>query len=187
MDNKNNNNKNDNKNNKNVLVMLIVGMAGLLLFSFLSRSLFSRQSGAITYDDFLVILKTKNVKEVVFDEIYNRITAQVEEEGRIAVYSTAIVDEDSALDIIKERNIKYSGTVVSSNSWISIVLYALFAGFMIYWMISMRSGGGLLGGMGKSNAKVYVQKETGVSFADVAGQDEAMESLVELVDFLHNP
>ena len=185
------NNKNDknnrNKNNKNVLIILLVGMVVLAVFSFLSRNLLSGRTGAITYNEFLEILKTKQVEEVVFNEMYNRVSAPVKEDGREVVYSTAIVDEDAALEIIKERNIKYSGTVVSSNSWISIALYAVFAGVMLYWMFSMRSGGGLLGGMGKSNAKVYVQKDTGVSFSDVAGQDEAMESLVEIVEFLHNP
>ena len=186
MDNKNDKN-NKNKNNKNILIILLFGMAVLAAFSFFSRNLFAGRSGSITYNEFLEIIKTKEVEEVVFNEMYNRISAEVKEEGREVIYSTAIVDKDAALDIIKDRNIKYSGTVVSSSSWISIALYAIFAGVMLYWMFSMRSGGGLLGGLGKSNAKVYVQKETGVSFADVAGQDEAMESLVEIVEFLHNP
>ncbi|MBQ7145364.1 MAG: ATP-dependent zinc metalloprotease FtsH [Lachnospiraceae bacterium] len=186
MDNKNDKN-NKNKNNKNILIILLFGMAVLAAFSFFSRNLFAGRAGSITYNEFLEIIKTKDVEEVVFNEMYNRISAEVKEEGREVIYSTAIVDKDAALDIIKDRNIKYSGTVVSSSSWISIALYAIFAGVMLYWMFSMRSGGGLLGGLGKSNAKVYVQKETGVSFADVAGQDEAMESLVEIVEFLHNP
>ncbi len=186
MDNKNDKN-NKNKNNKNILIILLFGMAVLAAFSFFSRNLFAGRAGSITYNEFLEIIKTKEVEEVVFNEMYNRISAEVKEEGREVIYSTAIVDKDAALDIIKDRNIKYSGTVVSSSSWISIALYAIFAGVMLYWMFSMRSGGGLLGGLGKSNAKVYVQKETGVSFADVAGQDEAMESLVEIVEFLHNP
>ena len=186
MENKNDKN-NKNKNNKNILIILLFGMAVLAAFSFFSRNLFAGRAGSITYNEFLEIIKTKEVEEVVFNEMYNRISAEVKEEGREVIYSTAIVDKDAALDIIKDRNIKYSGTVVSSSSWISIALYAIFAGVMLYWMFSMRSGGGLLGGLGKSNAKVYVQKETGVSFADVAGQDEAMESLVEIVEFLHNP
>ena len=187
MNDKNKNDKNNPKNNRNILVILLLGMAGLIIFSMLSRSLLGGRTGAISYDAFLEILETKNVKEVNFNEVYNQISAAVLEDGREVVYSTAIVDKEAALKIINERHIKYSGTVVSSSSWISLALYAVFAGVMLYWMFSMRSGGGLLGGFGKSNAKVYVQKDTGVSFADVAGQDEAMESLVEIVEFLHNP
>ncbi|MBO4871859.1 MAG: AAA family ATPase, partial [Lachnospiraceae bacterium] len=119
--------------------------------------------------------------------MYNRVSAEVKEDGRTQVYTTAIVDKDAALQIINERGIKYSGTVVSSSNWISIVLYVVFAAVMFYWMFSMRSGGGILGNLTKSTAKMYVQKETGVCFADVAGQDEAKESLVEIVEFQKNP
>ena len=187
MDNKNNNNNNDNRNNRSVLLILLISMAGLALFSFFSRGLLAGRTAETTYNEFLEILKTKEVRAVVFDEMYNRVTAEVTEEGRVVEYTTAIVDKDAALEIIKERIIKYSGTVVSNGSWISIALYAVFALVMFYWMFSMRKGGGLLGNFGKSNAKVYVQKSTGVTFADVAGQDEAMESLMEIVEFLHDP
>ena len=186
MNDKKNDKNNDNKN-KNILKILIMAMLGLVLFSFFSRNLLAGSTGALSYDEFLKILETKEVEEVVFNEMYNRVSAEVKEDGRTQIYSTAIVDRDAALKIINERGIKYSGTVVSSTSWISIVLYVIFAAVMFYWMFSMRSGGGILGGMTKSTAKMYVQKETGVTFADVAGQDEAKESLVEIVEFLHNP
>ena len=181
------NDKNNDNKNKNILRILIISMLGLVLFSFFSRSLLSGQTGALSYNEFLEILETKEVEEVVFNEVYNRVSAEVKEGERTQVYTTAIVDRDAALKIINERNIKYSGTVISSTSWISILLYVVFAGVMFYWLFSMRSGGGILGGMTKSTAKMYVQKDTGVSFADVAGQDEAKESLVEIVEFLHDP
>ncbi|MBQ4424875.1 MAG: ATP-dependent zinc metalloprotease FtsH [Lachnospiraceae bacterium] len=186
--NDNKNNKNDkNKNNKRVMLVLLLSMLGLMIFSLLSRSIISNSS-QLTYDEFLEILQKEDVQEVVFNEAYNRVTAVVKDKnGREVSRTTAIVDKDAALEIIKERNIPYSGTVLSSSSWISILLYVAFAGFMVYWMFSMRNGGGMLGNLGKSNAKVYVQKETGVTFADVAGQDEAKESLVEIVEFLHDP
>ncbi len=181
------NDKNNENKNKNILKVLILSMLGLLLFSFFSRNLLAGQAGSLSYDEFLKILETKEVEEVTFNEMYNRVSAEVKEEGRTQVYTTAIVDKDAALEIINARGIKYSGTVVSSSNWISIVLYVVFAAVMFYWMFSMRSGGGILGNLTKSTAKMYVQKETGVSFADVAGQDEAKESLVEIVEFLHNP
>ncbi|MBR6704781.1 MAG: ATP-dependent zinc metalloprotease FtsH [Lachnospiraceae bacterium] len=181
------NDKNNENKNKGILKILIISMLGLLLFSFLSRNLLAGQAGSLSYDEFLKILETKEVEEVTFNEMYNRVSAEVKEDGRTQVYTTAIVDKDAALEIINARGIKYSGTVVSSSNWISIVLYVVFAAVMFYWMFSMRSGGGILGNLTKSTAKMYVQKETGVSFADVAGQDEAKESLVEIVEFLHNP
>ena len=181
------NDKNNENKNKGILKILIISMLGLLLFSFLSRNLLAGQAGSLSYDEFLKILETKEVEEVTFNEMYNRVSAEVKEEGRTQVYTTAIVDKDAALEIINARGIKYSGTVVSSSNWISIVLYVVFAAVMFYWMFSMRSGGGILGNLTKSTAKMYVQKETGVSFADVAGQDEAKESLGEIVEFLPNP
>ncbi len=190
MENNSNNNRNNddnNKNNRSMLTLLLFSMAGLAMFMFFSRGLLSRRGPETTYNEFLEILQTKEVKSVVFDEVYNRVTAEYVENGREEEYTTAIVDKEAALEIIKEKNIKYSGTVVTNGSWLSIALYVVFAGIMLYWMFSMRKGGGLLGNFGKSNAKVYVQKSTGVTFADVAGQDEAIESLEEIVQFLHDP
>ncbi len=183
-------NKNDkDPKNKRALLIMIFLMGGIMLFSVLSRSLLEGKTGDISYDEFLEILRTEDVKEVVFNEVYYRVSATVKSANPLEqnIYSTAIVDKQAALDIIVERGIPYKGTVIASTNWISILLYAAFIGFMIYSMSSLRKGGGLLGGMTKSTAKMYVQKETGVSFADVAGQDEAKESLVEIVEFLHNP
>ena len=185
-----NNKKNDDDKNKKPkwLMIMLIGLAATFLLSFLSRSLLADRTGSLTYTEFLEILKTKEVKEVTFNEYYNKVSATVTDaNGRETVYSTAIVDKEAALEIINERNIPVSGTVIQSSSWFSIIMYVIFIAFLMYSMRSMRKGGGLLGNFGQSTAKMYVQKETGVSFADVAGQDEAKESLLEIVEFLHDP
>ena len=185
----NNKKKDDDKNKQpKWLMIMLIALAATFALSFLSRSLLADRTGSLTYTEFLEILKTKEVKEVTFNEYYNKVSATVKDaNGREVVYTTAIVDKEAALEIINERNIPVSGTVISSGSWVSILMYAMFIGFLLYSMRSMRKGGGLLGNFGQSTAKMYVQKETGVSFADVAGQEEAKESLLEIVEFLHDP
>ena len=186
----NNNKKKDDDKNKQPkwLMIMLIALAATFALSFLSRSLLADRTGSLTYTEFLEILKTKEVKEVTFNEYYNKVSATVKDaNGREVVYTTAIVDKEAALEIINERKIPVSGTVISSGSWVSILMYAMFIGFLLYSMRSMRKGGGLLGNFGQSTAKMYVQKETGVSFVDVAGQDEAKESLLEIVEFLHDP
>ncbi|MBQ5952949.1 MAG: ATP-dependent zinc metalloprotease FtsH [Lachnospiraceae bacterium] len=185
-----NNKKNDDDKNKRPkwIRMLIAALVAMIALSFLSRSLLAGMTGSLTYSEFLKILETENVKSVTFNEYYNKISATVTDaSGREKVYTTGIVDKEAALEIINERNIPYSGTVIQSSSWFSIIMYAIFIGFLLYSMRSMRNGGGLLGNFGQNNAKMYVQKETGVSFADVAGQEEAKESMQEIVEFLHDP
>ena len=185
-----NNKKNDDDKNKKPkwLMIMLIGLAATFMLSFLSRSLLADRTGSLTYTEFLEILRTKDVEEVTFNEYYNKVSATVKDaSGRETVYSTAIVDKEAALEIINERNIPVSGTVIQSSSWFSIIMYVIFIAFLMYSMRSMRKGGGLLGNFGQSTAKMYVQKETGVSFADVAGQDEAKESLLEIVEFLHDP
>ena len=185
----NNKKKDDDKNKQpKWLMIMLIALAATFALSFLSRSLLADRTGSLTYTEFLEILKTKEVKEVTFNEYYNKVSATVKDaNGREVVYTTAIVDKEAALEIINERKIPVSGTVISSGSWVSILMYAMFIGFLLYSMRSMRKGGGLLGNFGQSTAKMYVQKETGVSFADVAGQEEAKESLLEIVEFLHDP
>ncbi len=185
----NNKKKDDDKNKQpKWLMIMLIALAATFALSFLSRSLLADRTGSLTYTEFLEILKTKEVKEVTFNEYYNKVSATVKDaNGREVVYTTAIVDKEAALEIINERKIPVSGTVISSGSWVSILMYAMFIGFLLYSMRSMRKGGGLLGNFGQSTAKMYVQKETGVSFVDVAGQDEAKDSLLEIVEFLHDP
>lgn len=93
---------------------------------------------------------------------------------------------------LNKYDVTYSKEIPDNSSWILSILLTYVLPIVILWVLlsflfRKMSGGGMMGGVGKSNAKVYVQKETGVTFKDVAGEDEAKESLQEVVDFLHNP
>lgn len=108
------------------------------------------------------------------------------------VYTTLIMESmDTLTERLEEHNV-VGQRITSNNSWIMEILISVVLPVVLIWVVAgfiMRRMGGSGGpmGVGKSNAKVYVQKETGVTFKDVAGEDEAKESLVEIVDFLHNP
>ena len=121
----NNNKKKDDDKNKQPrwLMIMILALVATFVLSFLSRTLLADRTGSITYTEFLEILKTKEVKEVTFNEYYNKVSATVKDAtGREVVYTTAIVDKEAALEIINERNIPVSGTVISSGSWVSILM-----------------------------------------------------------------
>ncbi|WP_294517865.1 ATP-dependent zinc metalloprotease FtsH [uncultured Pseudoflavonifractor sp.] len=133
----------------------------------------------------------------------NQLTQQV---GGLALltqqtgaYTSAVTappfNDFSIIDLLDEHGVEYGTAVVSSSTVILSALVQMVLPFIImvvamvflFRFMSSKMGGGGLGGVGKANAKVYVEKKTGVTFKDVAGQDEAKESLVEIIDFLHNP
>ncbi|MCD8212342.1 MAG: ATP-dependent zinc metalloprotease FtsH [Oscillospiraceae bacterium] len=126
------------------------------------------------------------------------IEVEAEEEVSYATTPPEGVDDDELIPMLVEHNVEFGGIPAEETSFFLILLenYILPIGIMvvamllIYRFVFRRMGGGGMGGMGgvgKSNAKVYVEKKTGVTFKDVAGQDEAKESLEEIIDFLHNP
>ena len=114
---------------------------------------------------------------------------------REKVYYTGYLDDDSLLPLLNEKKISFGRPVSTNNffidfliTWILplLVMYLLFFVFARHISKRIGGGGGLMG-LGQSNAKVYMENKTGITFADVAGQEEAKESLTEIVDFLHNP
>ena len=111
-----------------------------------------------------------------------------EKAGQKVTYYALLAPDYDIVERLDKAGIEFEE--VAESNWTEILWYiipfVLFWGFLIFMMRSMSRGGGLMG-VGKSNAKLYVEKETGVTFQDVAGQDEAKESLTEMVDFLHNP
>lgn len=199
--NNNENNKNNHKNNKKpnkytIYVFVSALIVTFLLMSFTSSMYQNATTKEITYSEFIEMLDSGTVAEVEFstsDKII--ITPKGSEDTLIKVtYWTADVGDP---DLISELKSKYSDvefyadTANTSStvmyyllSW--ILPFALIYVVMFFIMRKMGKSGGVMG-VGKSNAKVYIQKDTGVSFKDVAGQNEAEESLVEIVDFLHNP
>ncbi len=209
--NKNNNNNNNNGNGpkmKSSIPVLIIGAIITLLFVSLFNSLYSKNSNKeIPYTEFLELLEEGNVDKVTINSslIYVELVEGYDYEGedetqsisdkilkqikKVKYYTVNINDPDLVARLI-DSGTEFGGEAPKTGSIIveillmyvfPIVLVMVFLSFMM-----KRSGGPL--GVGKSNAKKYdMQKETGVTFKDVAGQDEAKESLVEIVDFLHNP
>ena len=117
------------------------------------------------------------------------------EQGGATRYVTApvVARDDSLISLLKEHDVEYYSPMQEESSYLMSLLLSyvvpmiLMVGLLVFLMRRMSGGMGGLGGVGKANAKVYMEKSTGVTFADVAGQDEAKESLVEIIDFLHNP
>ena len=196
----NNNNGNDNNGKKQPPVWLIcLGVALLLylLFSYMTSKLQQASYQEISYAKFLEMVQKNEVKEVLIQYDYDRmlISPKVQKEGTLPVtYYTGIIQNDDALiPLLNEHGVAYAAEVIDKSTTILDVIvnwvlpFALI--YLVMWFLFrmlMKGGNGMMG-VGKSNAKVYVEKETGVTFKDVAGQEEAKESVTELVDFLHNP
>ena len=202
MDNQNNrnsnrNNQNDNKNNKpnRQGVSFVLLIAVITTFLVLSLYQFQKTSSAeeITYDKFLNMIKHHKVQEVTISSDKIMIKAKKEKgETTAKEYYTGVVDDDTLSERLYEAGIKYEQEIPDTTSMMVLNVIATFLPIvlivaMFYWSFKRMSKGGGMMGIGKSNAKMYVEKETGVTFKDVAGQDEAKESLQEVVDFLHNP
>ena len=188
--NKNNKNNDNNKKNQNFMMLMIVGIMTLFIMTIFSRTMTGISSKELPYDEFMQKVQSEDVQKVVFDEVYYKITMTVIEDGVEKTYETAIVGSvEEVASVLTSRGISFEGTIIEKTSFLTEIMFYLIpmAGVMLIFSYMMRKGGGGVMGVGKSNAKVYMQKETGVTFKDVAGQDEAEESLVEIVDFLHNP
>ena len=200
MDNQNNKNKPNpnNKNNKQgfsfvILVAVITSILVLALYQF-------QGGGAekeISYDKFLRLVKTGHVEEVEIenDKILIKTKEMKDKDGKeqpSRKYYTGVVNDEKLPETLNRAGVKYSQEIPDTTSAVIWQLVATFLPIallvgMIVWMTRKMSKGGGMMGVGKSNAKMYVEKSTGVTFKDVAGQDEAKESLQEVVDFLHNP
>lgn len=198
MNNNNNNNQNDNqdKGNKRGLIAAII--ATLLVFLFvgwIKGEIESSMNQEITYDKFLQMVTKDEVEKVVFQNSNNKIViTPKKKDGDLytVTYYTGIVKDDTLVELLEKHKVEFSSKVIeTSNGMVEFFMYNIFPFLLIFgisWLLfrPLFKGGGMMG-VGKSNAKIYVEKETGVTFLDVAGQEEAKESLRELVDFLHNP
>ena len=192
MDNKNgkNNGEGGNHNRQSLMILLICILIGMLCMSFFSGMLTDNTSQKITYDEFVKMIENGEVKSVEIDNEKIDITSN----GlRSQNYYTIRTEDITALtERLLAAGIPFSKQEVSVMSEvISAVLsflipFVLFMVFISLFMGRMGKGGGMMS-VGKNRAKTYVQKNTGVTFKDVAGEDEAKESLQEVVGFLHNP
>ena len=209
-----NQNRNNNKNKKNLNGLLILlGWAVVLTVVFNYLSAYSREATnaaethEISYSEFKELVTEGHVKEVLITDGMLEITpvdgyVYTDEDGKtygsdVTLFTMQIGVYDSDLgQFLTDYGVEYRSPYVPEMSPIlefmltyilpTILMVGLFVLFM---NLMARRGGGIggIGSVGKSNAKVYMEKTTGVTFADVAGQDEAKESLVEIIDFLHNP
>ena len=191
-----NNNGKKNHNGQMIMGFILVGLIALFLVSFFSSQFSQMSSRETTYTEFLEQLEKKNIKTVEFDS-YEIDYTLVEDKSRYEItYYTGYVDDESLVEELKNavtsegKKIEVSAKVPDNTSTLILNILSFVIPFIFIWILFgflMKKMGGGAFGAGKSNAKIHVEKETGVTFKDVAGQDEAMESLQEVVDFLHNP
>lgn len=206
---------NDNNNNKKprqpIMLFVLFALIAMFITSLLYSSAGSSTTEAITYTKFLKLVEEDQVKSVVFDgdQINIKLTkdasyksksqksqlqAQLYKESTgqdlTMKYYTAYIADEDLLPLLKAHNVEIDGEIADSTAVIIYNVLSFVIPIVLLWILMSflmkRMGGGAMG-VGKSNAKVYVEKSTGVTFKDVAGQDEAKESLQEVVDFLHNP
>ena len=193
MDNQNGN-KDNNKNNKQgfSFVILITMLTALLVFAMYQfQGVDSDQE--ITYNKFLKMIDEKKVEKVEIKSDRILITAKKESGDKVnKEYYTGRMNDDQLVEKLEKAKIDFNQEVPDTTSAIvaqyamNIIPFVIFIALIVWMTRKMSKGGGMMG-IGKSNAKMYVEKQTGVTFKDVAGQDEAKESLQEVVDFLHNP
>ena len=191
----NNDNNNQNKNGGNGKFLIILIAVVLLLVMIFSgsrlwSSLTSQFSEEVSYDTFVEYVEKGEVTDVV---LYDGSQWQFKlKSSSQKTYYTAYLPDEDIVPLLKEKGITFQGKASSSflqYFLIYILPSVLMIGLFVLMMRKLGGGGGLGGimGVGKSTAKKQSEKKTGVTFADVAGEDEAKESLVEIVDFLHNP
>ena len=186
-------------NRSGMIFCLIIALVLVMTFFYMMNLVEERTNKKITYNEFITMLEGGNVSEVQVDSDGGRLLIFPKKESQalpsftLTYYTGILEDGNKIQERCEAAGVAYSRiTVDKANSVVSsilsyVLMFTLIYGvmFFVFRMLS-KSGGGMMG-VGKSNAKVYVEKETGVTFKDVAGQEEAKESLTEMVDFLHNP
>ena len=190
--------KQESKTPKKPLIFyyLIAMLVLLLLNALVFPSLLSPRVKEVSYDQFLSLVEQKEVKQVAIEDdvILFTIKDEASKDG-YAYYQTGRIQQDSDLvNRLKESGAEFSAVIPTQDSpllnflmtWVFPFLLFVALGQLMARMLTKHMGGNAMS-FGKSNAKIYVESQTGKSFADVAGQDEAKDALREIVDFLHNP
>ena len=198
MDENRNGDNNDNKSPQNrrvLLACLVVTGIMVLFFSYFTKSMSKGQVQEISYSEFLSMIENQRIDKVVIKSDRIVITPKQSSSayGYEQTYYTGVVNDPDLVNRLHEKEIMFTEEVVDSSTTIIdiflayILPFIIIYGLMFFLFRGLSKGGGIMG-VGKSNAKIYnVEKETGITFKNVAGEDEAKESITELVDFLHNP
>ena len=189
---KGDNNHKEPKNRQSIVIFLVFMVVSFLALNFVQNTMKDASSKEITYDAFIDMLKEDKVEKVEDTGLTWKITPRKQPMESVQItYYTGKMNDEELLPMLKERDIEITpyiqdtfSTLVWQVVWSLLPLLLIWVAF---GYLMRRMGGGGMMGVGKSKAKVYIEKETGVTFKDVAGQEEANESLVEVVDFLHNP
>ena len=193
-------NGDDGRQGRRIIFLMVAALIATLLINSLYTTIANAYLSEITYNEFQTYLDKDEIAELEFQSdrmvILTRDEAKKPSAQQRLYYTGYIpnVSNDDLKDRLDAQGVEYNTEIVEQASpivtfvvtWLLpvIIMYALFS--LLMRSMSKRMGGGI-GGIGESKAKVYMEKSTGVTFADVAGQDEAKESLVEIIDFLHNP
>ena len=195
-ENRNGDNNNKSPQNRRVLLAcLVVTGIMVLFFSYFTKSMSKDSVQEIKYNEFLSMLANDKIGEVLIksDRIVVKPKTTSSAYGREVIYYTGIMDDPELVNRLNEKGVTFSEEVVDSSTTIIdiflayILPFIIIYGLMFFLFRGLSKGGGIMG-VGKSNAKIYnIEKETGITFKDVAGEDEAKDSISELVDFLHNP
>lgn len=183
---------------QNVMFLLLAALIVLLVMSYFMRTMSGSTSREITYNEFLDMVEAGEVEKVVISSEKITITPKMpaSADGQMEytprTYYTGVMRDDNLAAFLREQGVSFKEEVPDNSSLILSILLTYILPIVLVWvalsfLFKRISGSGGPMGVGKSTAKVYVQKETGITFKDVAGQDEAKESLQEVVDFLHNP
>ena len=188
-------NQGPNKNHQSILAFVICLLITLVCLSFVTDKM-SDKSSEITYDKFIEMVDKDQIKEVTLQSGVLTIEPKIQKSYyQDTTYRTnQMEDTDSLTKRLEGTGIIFhyeqpdAMSAIVSNVVLTILLPTLLLfGMLMFFMRRMNKGGSGIMGVGKSRAKAYIQKETGITFKDVAGQEEAKESLQEVVDFLHNP
>ncbi|MDD6810476.1 MAG: ATP-dependent zinc metalloprotease FtsH [Lachnospiraceae bacterium] len=186
---------------QNFVILIIAALITLFSISMFMKFMTGATNQEISYNEFIEMIENDEIDYVVVDSDRINIYPKQEESnnpfmyayggGGISYYTGKMEEDDTLTARLLAHNIAINKQVADSSSVIMTVLLYYILPILLMWgllsLLFRKMGKGGPMGVGKSNAKVYVQKETGITFKDVAGEDEAKESLVEVVDFLHNP
>ena len=189
----NNNKQNQNSNWQTITMLVVAALLTILIVGWMNSTVNARQRQELSYNEFVNMVENGKVESISVGSTIIEVKPKADDTNysqQMKYYVVRLEGDYQFVDRILKNNVVTNRENNTSNALLlEILSYALPFLFLLFIMnfTMKRMGGGGIMGVGKSNAKMYVQKETGITFKDVAGEDEAKESLTEIVDFLHNP